>query len=154
MRPVRPLRALARPVALLLALALLAAGCARIAEPGRDPWTVGALESLAVETQALFADVAARPAEPRAEGYAALKAQAGAIAGRATLRAAAVAYGADADPATAAYLGDYVRQLELLAERDATGFVAPEFLALRRAATADALSDALIYERGLTDRAL
>ena len=153
MRPVRPLRALARPAALLFALALLAVGCARIAEPGRDVWTISALESLAVETEALFADVEARPAGPRAEAYGALKAQAGEIAGRAALRAAAGAYGAPAEPATAAYLEDYARQLDLLAERDATGAVAPEFLALRRAATADALSDALIYERHRLDRA-
>lgn len=138
----------------MFALALAVAGCARIAEPARDGWTVAALETLADQTEALFADVAARPAAPRAEGYGALKAQAGAIAGRAALRATTGGYGAEAAPATAAFLEDYARQLDLLAARDATGRVAPEFLALRRAAAADALSDALIYERGLLDRSL
>ncbi len=139
----------ARPVALLALLVLAFAGCARLAEPARDPVTIAALETLALETAALFDDSTVTFDAARLE---ALDAQAATIRARSVARALARGLDPEEGAPTARYLADYQRQLSLWAQRAAIGPVAPEFLALRRAAIDDALTDALFFEREALDR--
>lgn len=145
MRKPGPHAALLRPLYVALALAASLASCAAVTEPPADPATVAALETLDADTTRLLDDVAADRGAPRAPRYDTLAATAAVIGARAEARAAIA--GAAQGSATAAFLNDYRDQLGLLAARDAAGPVPPEVLALRRAALADALGDALFHER-------
>jgi hypothetical protein len=158
----RPSRARAARAVLLPALlaALALAGCWRLAQPAQDPETIAALDRLAVEASALFDAIEAGPGAAghpgRSAAYGALDAGAGALAARAEARRPA-GWGPEAEMPTAAFLGDFRASLARLAEHDAARAAiglgpAPQVVALRRAAMADALSDAIFYERHALSR--
>lgn len=145
---------------LLVASWLLAflSACDRFIEPQQDTRLIGALATLARDTDTLFASFDAIPTEARADRYADLASDAQVIATRAELRAAAQAVQPEPGAyaiATAGYMADYSRTLDRLARADAAAGacgLSPQIVALRRAAMADALQDALIYERDLLTR--
>ena len=145
--------------ALLLALFALAA-CGRLTEPVQDPWTVAALDEIAAETGALFdaldADRSAAGHAARSAAYASIALQAEAVSARASARRRRPEDPADA-VATIGFLADFQAHLTRLAEHDAARAalglgLAPHEVALRRAALADALNDAIFYERHVLAR--
>jgi hypothetical protein len=139
-------------------LLALVSACDRFIEPPQDTRLVAALDALAQDTEALFADFAATATEARAERYAALAAEAHAITVRAELRASAQAVQPEPGPyaiATVGFMADYSRNLDYLAKADAAAGaygLLPQIVALRHAAMADAVRDALVYERDLLAR--
>jgi hypothetical protein len=146
------------PLVSALAILLLAiVSCVRFVEPPQDLRILAGLERLAADTDALFATLPDNGSE-RHGRYAALAAQSAAITALADARMAAMVRQPTGDyaNATAGFLADYDRSLALLAEADGGtdgGGAAPGIVALRRAAMNDALTDALIYERDILNRA-
>ena len=145
--------------AFLLALLALAA-CGRLTEPAQDPWTVAALDDLAAETGALFDAIEADPSAAghaaRSAAYASIALRSQAVSARAAARRRRVEDAADA-VATTGFLADFRAHLDRLAEHDAARAalglgLAPHEVALRRTALADALNDAIFYERHVLAR--
>jgi hypothetical protein len=147
------------PLVAALAILLLAiVSCARFVEPPQDLRILVGLERLAADTDALFASLPESAQTERLGRYDALAAQSAALVALAEARTAAMVRRPTGDyaDATAGFLADYDRNLARLAEADAgTDDYGPPpgLVALRRAAMNDALTDALIYERDILNRA-
>lgn len=147
------------PLVAALAIVLLAiVSCVRLAEPPQDLRIIAGLERLAAQTDALFATLPDSTQAERAVLYEALAAQSGTVSALAVSRTTAMVRRPTGDyaDATAGFLADFDRNLARLVEADAAlddYGPPPGIVALRRAAMNDALTDALIYERDILNRA-
>lgn len=140
----------------VLLVILFVAACGTLVNPGADRHLVAGLSALAAETDASFDRFGRSSVAVRAADRAALDDEAIRLAAMAEARAAlAPLPPRPAASATAGFMADYRRVLARLGAEDAAagpaGPPAP-ILALRRAAMADAVADALVYERDVLAR--